>query len=797
MQVRHQGAGENVSYTFAIGGMTCASCAMRVEKAAGKVAGVDSAIVNLTTNQLTVSAAPDVAVMDVVTAVTKAGYDVTGHDTILHIGGMTCASCAGRVEKVLGKVPGTVSVSVNLASEKATVRSVLPAQQEQFRQAVMRAGYTVQETAAQSGARRPGIPEGLAVVLSLLLSLPMVLPMLLVPAGLHWMPDGMVQLLLASIVQFVFGWRFYKAGYKAVMAATGNMDLLVALGTSAAYGLSVYQLIMHAGHDGHHTQLYFEASATVISLVLLGKWLETRAKRRTTDALRALNNLRPVTACVRRDGQEQQVPVEQVVPGDLVVVRAGDRIPVDGEVQEGESDVDESLITGESQPVHKAPGSMLVGGAVNGAGVMVVRTTATGAESTLSRIVRLVESAQAGKAPVQRLADRVSAVFVPVVLVIAALTLAGWLVMDGDVERAIINAVSVLVIACPCALGLATPAAIMVGTGAAARSGILIRDAVALETAHRVDTVVLDKTGTLTVGKPQLIEAIPATGYTQEQVLVLAASVQQQSEHPLGRAVTSRAQAQQLAWPQATDVRAIPGKGIAGTIDGQHVLLGSGRLLKEYQVEMGDLAAHAAKAESSGYTVSWLVVGHDLAGCLVFGDQVKPEAAGMIARLHKMGIRSMILSGDNQGSVCMVAKQLGMDEAQGHALPQDKAARIRELKLHKRVVAMVGDGVNDAPALAEADVGIAMATGTDVAMETAGITLMRGDIGLIVDALEISRKTFSKIRQNLGWAFVYNVLGIPLAAAGMLSPVVAGAAMAMSSVCVIGNALLLRRWRAR
>lgn len=786
------------SYQMQISGMSCASCAGRIEKVVGKVPGIDHAVVNLATEQLLVTGKGDVDLTGVVTAVRKAGYDVVPHETVLEIGGMSCASCVSRVEKALGKVPGTLDVSVNLATEKATVHSLLPDQADILGNAVAKAGYTVRQAATKAEAEKPY--EGIGIIaLSVVLTLPMVLPMLLMPFGIHWMPNGYIQWALASVVQFVVGWRFYRAGYLAARAGSGNMDLLVAVGTSAAYGLSVYQLLRHTGHDGHAPHLYFEASAAVITLVLLGKWLETRAKHKTTDAIRALNALRPVSAWVRRDGQDTQVPVEQVMVGDLVVVRAGERIPVDGEVIEGESAVDESLITGESHPVAKAPGSRLIGGAVNGTGVLLLKTGAIGVETTLSRIVRMVESAQAEKAPVQRMVDKVSAVFVPVVLVIAALTFAGWMLYAGNAEQAIINAVSVLVIACPCALGLATPAAIMAGTGVAARNGILIRDAVALETAYAVNMIVFDKTGTLTAGRPRLAEAIAAEGYTTAQLLSLAASLQQQSEHPLARAVMEHVAEAGMTFTPASAVQVIAGKGIEGQVGHTHVWLGSHRLLEEQHLDAGMLSAKAEDAQVQGRTVSWLLAEQDgqvaLVGYMAFGDEVKPQAAALIARLHDMHVRSMILSGDNQGSVDNVAVKLGIDQAVGHALPQDKAAKVNGLRDQGMVVAMVGDGVNDAPALAAADIGIAMATGTDVAMEAAGMTLMRGDISLIADALDISRKTFSKIRQNLGWAFIYNILGIPLAAAGMLSPVIAGTAMALSSVCVISNALLLYRWR--
>jgi len=599
-------------------------------------------------------------------------------------------------------------------------------------------------------------------------------------------------------VQFGLGWRFYRAGWKALRAGAGNMDLLVALGTTAAYGMSIYLLFRHAGHGMPH--LYFEASAAVITLVLLGKWLEGRAKRQTTDAIRALNALRPATARVVRDGSEIELPVEQVKVGDLVAVRPGERVAVDGTITAGRSHVDESLITGESMPVAKTAGDRVTGGAVNAEGALTVLTLAVGAETTLARIIRMVESAQAGKAPIQRLVDRVSAVFVPAVLGIAALTLLGWVVATGNWELALINAVAVLVIACPCALGLATPTAIMVGTGVAARHGILIKDAEALEVAHAVTRVAFDKTGTLTEGRPALVAIHAAAGQTRDDVLRLAAALQQSSEHPLARAVMDKARAEALVLPQALDARALPGRGLEATVSGQVLVLGSSRLLRELGPDAAALAAEAEALEAQGRTVSWLMRRNgeaaELLGLLAFGDSVKASAHAAVARLHALGVRTVMLTGDNRGSAEAVARELGIQDVRAEVLPGDKAALVHELRQAGEVVAMVGDGINDAPALAAADVGIAMSTGTDVAMQTASITLMRGDPRLVADALDVSRRTYNTIRRGLFWAFAYNVIGIPLAALGYLSPVFAGAAMALSSVSVVGNALLLRRWRS-
>ncbi len=718
----------------------------------------------------------------------------------LRIEGMTCASCSTRVERALMKVPGVRSASVNLATEHAEVAGT--ATTAALLKAVHDAGYEARDLPRTQAEVPVPLASPWPVIAAALLSLPLLLPMLATPfvADAHAsMLDGWLQLALATPVQFVLGARFYRAGWRALRSGSANMDVLVALGTSAAYGLSLFHLL----RGGAMGPLYFESSAVVITLVLLGKWLEARAKRQTTDAIRALNALRPTTARVRRDGIEHDVASAELAVGDLVVVRPGERLPADGVVLEGASHVDESLLTGESLPLAKEVGDAVTGGAINGEGLMLVRTTAVGAESALARIVRLVESAQAGKAPIQRLVDRVSAVFVPVVLVLALITLLVWGFASGDWSAGLINAVSVLVIACPCALGLATPAAIMVGTGAAARLGILIRDAQALELAHAVRIVAFDKTGTLTEGRPTLLAAVPHTdsGLTRDALLALAASLQAGSEHPLARAVLDAAHRPIDA---ARDLRALPGRGLAGRVGERSLQLGSRRLMHELGVDNKVLDAQATESQADGRTVSWLAeVGADgrarVLGLLSFGDAIKPGAPAALAELARLGLRTLMISGDSRAAAEAVGRALVIADVRAEVLPGDKAAVIESLK-SQGPVAMVGDGINDAPALAAADVGIAMAGahdgrvgGTDAAMQAAGITLLRADLALVPRAFLISRATHAKIRQNLFWALAYNVIGIPLAMLGLLSPVVAGAAMAASSVSVLGNALLLRR----
>ncbi len=719
--------------------------------------------------------------------------------TLLSIEGMTCASCVARVEKALQKVPGVSAATVNLATEKASVHGA--AALDALVAAVRAAGYEAAAAPAPGSARPDrggttgaGLPAWWPVALSALLSMPLVAPMLVQPFGLDWMLPGWLQLVLATPVQFWLGARFYRAGWKALRAGSGNMDLLVAIGTSAAYGLSLYLLLAGSHHGTPH--LYFESSAVVITLVLLGKWLEARAKRQAVAAIGALEALRSNDALVRRDGRDQRIPLAELRVGELMVVRPGERVPADGSVEEGRSHLDESLLTGESLPVAKGPGDRVAGGAVNADGLLLVRATAVGGETMLSQIIRMVEDAQAVKAPIQRLVDRVSAVFVPAVLLVSLVTLLGWGLATGDWQAALLNAVAVQVIACPCALGLATPASIMVGTGASARHGILIKDAEALETAHAVGVVVFDKTGTLTEGRPRLAALEAADG---ERVLRLAAAVQQASSHPLAHAVLEAAQARGVALQPVANARALPGRGVQAELDGTIVLLGNARLMREQGAATAAWEAQAAAHEAQGRTVSWLALarpeGIEALGLLAFGDSLKPGAAAAVARLAAMGIESVMLTGDSEGAARAVAEQAGIARFHAGVLPGDKASLVAELKAAGRKVAMVGDGINDAPALAAADVGIAMASGTDVAMQTAGITLMRSDPGLVADAVAISQRTYAKIRQNLGWAFVYNVVGIPLAAFGLLNPVLAGAAMALSSVSVVANALLLRGWR--
>ena len=743
----------------------------------------------------------------------------------LDVEGMTCASCVFRVEKALKQLPDVEAVSVNLATEKANIRFSAASDgtrklTELAINAVKKSGYEAQATAVDSfnvqhkkiGFMSPQSPWPFA--LAAMLSLPLALPMLLMPWGIHAMLPGWIQLCLALPVQLIFGARFYVAAFKALRAGSGNMDLLVAIGTSSAFGLSLFAM-----YKGHGHELYFEASAVVITFVLLGKWLEARAKYQTTEAIRALQSMWPQTARVvtklaDSSSCEKEVPLAQVLTGDLVVILPGERIPVDGEVIEGVGSVDESMLSGEVLPVEKSIGTHVTGGSMNGESRLLVKATSVGVESTLAKMIRMVENAQAQKAPIQKLVDVVSSWFVPVVVIIAfAAFLLNWY-FEGNVELAILRVVSVMVIACPCALGLATPAAIMVGTGVAAKEGILIKDAQMLEVTHKLNVVVFDKTGTITQGAPKLLFFSSLDGNNlskntqlNEEALIATAALQGGSEHPLAKAVMLAVEDIKTTAniQSASEIHAITGVGIEGLMSngpwqGKKLRLISHRALTDLGFAELVKADFVTNWLSQGKTISWLISEEqNPIAILVFGDDVKPSAAPAIQALTLMGIKTIMLSGDHPQAAQTIGMQLQMSEVYGGMLPQDKATWLLDYKKNhpQAVLAMVGDGVNDAPALAAADVGMAMSSGTDVAMHAAGVTLMRGDLMLIVKAIQLSKNTWKKIQQNLFWAFIFNIIGIPLAAMGFLTPVVAGAAMAFSSVTVLTNALLLKRFTGR
>jgi len=788
-----------------IEGMTCSACVSRLETALKRTPGVEDANVNLASERASVAfdgAATDVSTLTEV--VSRTGFEVRTEQRLFDVEGMTCAACSARVEKVLRLEPGVVQADVNLPLERATVTTASGCvSNEALVERVDRAGYRLVARASsekrdelgQAEEERRLAAERRTVLIAVALSLPMVVGMIFVALGyenLHLMPAA--EVLLATPIQFVLGARFYRSAYVTLRGGGANMDVLVVMGTTAAYIYSWYLLLTLGPAAGG--ELYFEASAVIITLVLLGKYLESRAKRATTSAVRQLMDLRPAMARVRRrDGTEEELAVDRVSVGDRVLVRPGERVPVDGEVVEGESEVDESLLTGESLPVAKRAGAAVTGGSVNTAGYLEVRATAVAEDSTLARIVRLVADAQSGKARVQRLVDRVSAVFVPIVVAIAALTFVAWFAWTGALAPSLIAAVSVLVIACPCALGLATPTAIMTGTGAAARAGILIKDVDTLERAPGLTTVMFDKTGTLTSGNPS-VESVRALRGSEEELLALVAAVQGPSEHPLARAVLAAASERGIEPSPVSDFRNHVGRGVSARVDGVEVRAGNwdfvvGSARDPAALDLGHSLADAAA------TVVWVADTDGVRGALTCSDPVRPEAVAAVAALRDQGVHPVILSGDAKGVVERVAAEVGVAEAHARVRPDQKAGFVETHRAKGERVAMVGDGINDAPALAAADVGFAIGTGTDVAMETAGITLMRPAPSLIPAAIDASRATFRKIKQNLFWAFIYNVIGIPAAALGYLSPTLAGAAMAFSSVCVVLNSLLLRRWKPR
>ena len=777
-----------------IEGMSCATCVGRVEKALSALPGVQ-ATVNLSAEHADIMFdSARTAPSALVEAVVRSGYEVPHETRELAISGMTCTTCSGRVETALKRVSGVARAEVNLASEKASVDGIAGLlRPSDLLVAIRQAGYEAElltgdrerDRAIVAADERRLRGETWRIIAAVVLSAPLLLPMSDI------MLPGWAQLLLATPVQFVIGRRFYVGAWKALRAGIGNMDLLVSLGTSAAYFYSLY-LMIAGPPDGH---LYFEAAAVVIALIMVGRWLEARAKRSTTAAIHALMSLRPERARIEREGVEIEIPVADVAVGEIVVVRPGERIPVDATVLTGRSEVDESLLTGESLPVAKQSGHKITGGSINGSGLLRAETKGVGKQSTLSRIIALVEHAQSKKPPVQRLVDRVAGVFVPVVLAVALAAFLGWWLIAGDLTGGVVAAVAVMVIACPCSLGLATPTALMVGTGAAARGGILIRDAEALERAHRLDTIILDKTGTVTEGKPAVTEVV-AHGIDDEELLTVAAAAESGSEHPLAEAVLAKARGREL--PNLLDFQSHSGLGLTANVGGRTIIIGNRRLMTRHNVNLESVATDAAELEERGRTVMWvaeLTPAVRLLGIIAVADPVKATAREAVRHLREIGLQTVLLTGDNARTAAAVAAEVGIDRVLADVLPADKAAEVERLQAQGKHVGMAGDGVNDAPALAAADVGIAMGTGADVAMQTAGITLMRGDPMLIGDAIAVSRATYNKIRQGLFWAFIYNVVGLPLAAFGLLNPVIAGAAMALSSVSVVTNALLLRRWR--
>ena len=785
---------------LAIGGMTCASCAGRVEAALSATAGVGASSVNLALETALVSYDPAlISAEDIAQVVEKAGYSAAeakapgaAAQATLEISGMTCSSCSGRVETALLAAEGVEDASVNLAIETATI-GFDPAitSADALMKVVQEAGYgaKIRSDSESTGDDKKIRRQRITLIISALLTAPLVAQMVSTTFGLGFHLAPWVELVLATPVQFVIGARYYIGAWHALKARAGNMDVLVAMGTTAAYFYSVW-LVMSLGSEAAGI-LYFEASTVVITLVFAGKYMETRAKRSASSALRKLLGLRPTSAVILKDGEEVNTPIAKVNLGDIALLRPGGRVPVDGFIVDGESELDEALITGESMPVFRRVGDEVIAGAINGGGVLQIKTSRVGSDTTLAKVAAMVEAAQVGKAPIQKLVDRISAIFVPVIVVIAFSTFGVWLLIGASTETALVAAISVLVIACPCALGLATPTALVAGTGAGARAGVLIRDIATLERAKQIDTVVFDKTGTLTEGKPS-VDEISAIDGDENAFLALAAAVQAGSEHPLGKAIMAEAKARGISSKPASGAKATAGEGIEVDLDGETLRMGRGRFA--LPDASAALEQQALEMRAGGRTVVWLSRAGKPVGLVAFSDPIREEAKAAVKALHGRGVAAILMTGDNQETAEKVASALGIDSVIADMRPEDKAREVAALEAAGKHVAMVGDGVNDAPALAEATLGIAMGGGADVAIETAGFVLMRGDPRLVAAALDVSGKTAQKIRQNLFWAFAYNVIGIPIAALGFLNPALAGAAMALSSVFVVSNSLLLKRW---
>ena len=792
--------------TLQITGMTCAACATRIEKGLGRLEGVEEASVNLALEKSVVTYdSQKITEQDVERKIQDLGYGVVKEKKDFTVTGMTCAACSARIEKVLNKRQGITAANVNLALENATVEyNPLEVTAADIIQAIEKLGYGahVKEDEQQGADHREQAIERQQrkFIVAAILSLPLLWTMvghfsftsfLYVPELLM---NPWVQFLLATPVQFIIGRHFYVSAYQALRNKSANMDVLVVMGTSAAYFYSIYQAIASAGH-GHHAELYFETSAVLITLILLGKLFEAKAKGRSSEAIKKLMGLQAKNATVIRDGREISVPLEQVVIGDAVLVKPGEKIPVDGEVIEGNTVVDESMLTGESMPVDKEVGDPVYGSTINKNGFIRMHATKVGRDTALARIIKAVEDAQGSKAPIQRLADKISGIFVPIVIGIAIVAFMIWFafVTPGDFASSLEVLIAVLVIACPCALGLATPTSIMAGSGRAAELGILFKGGEHLESTHHIDTVVLDKTGTVTNGKPVLTDVIIAEGMDEQRFLSLVGSAEKQSEHPLAEAIVQGVEQRGIPLAGAEMFEAVPGYGIKAGIEGNEVLIGTRRLMDRHQIDIAAILPRMEQLETEGKTVMIASINGHYAGLIAVADTIKETSKQAIRRLQEMNIDVIMLTGDNERTAQAIAGQVGIQHFIAEVLPEEKSAEVKKLQAAGKKVAMVGDGINDAPALAVADIGMAIGTGTDIAMEAADITLIRGDLNGIADAIVMSRKTMQNIKQNLFWAFAYNALGIPIAAAGFLAPWVAGAAMAFSSVSVVLNALRLQR----
>lgn len=797
--------------TLQLTGMTCAACANRIEKGLGKMEGVQEANVNFALERASVTFDPKVVnVQQMEEKIEKLGYSTAKESADLQLVGMYCAACAVKIEKVVGKMPGVSSSSVNFAMESLRVE-YNPAEVSipEIQQRIDKLGYQAipkEEQKDKTEHREQEIKKQKGkLLISAILSLPLLWSMVshFSFTSWIWIPDMFMnpwfQLILATPVQFYIGKQFYVGAYKALRNKSANMDVLVSLGTSAAYFYSLYLTLdwALAGANAHHgPAMYYETSAILITLVLLGKLFESLAKGRTSEAIKTLMGLQAKTAVVVRDGQELSIPVDQVLSGDVVIIKPGEKVPVDGEVLEGTSAVDESMLTGESIPVEKKTGDVVIGATINKNGRLMIKATKVGKETALAQIIKVVEEAQGSKAPIQRVADVISGIFVPIVVGIAVVAFLVWyfLVAPGDFARSLEIAIAVLVIACPCALGLATPTSIMAGSGRAAELGVLFKGGEHLESTHKIDTIILDKTGTVTKGKPELTD-VEVNGVDELLFKRLVGAAERSSEHPLAEAIVAGLTGEGITLPPVDEFEAIPGYGIRAVVEGRTVLIGTRRLMNQHHIGIGEADSRMSQLETAGKTAMLAAVDGQYAGLVAVADTIKETSKEAVARLKGMGIDVFMITGDNERTAQAIAKQAGIEHVRAEVLPEGKAEEVKKLQQMGKKVAMVGDGINDAPALAMADIGMAIGTGTDVAMEAADVTLMKGDLNSIPDAIYMSRKTMSNIRQNLFWALGYNSLGIPIAAIGLLAPWVAGAAMALSSVSVVLNALRLQRMK--
>ncbi|MHA4164356.1 heavy metal translocating P-type ATPase [Bacillus cereus] len=789
-------------------GMTCAACANRIEKGLKKVEGVHEANVNFALEKTKIMYDPTKTnPQQFKEKVESLGYGIVSDKAEFTVSGMTCAACANRVEKRLNKLDGVNKATVNFALESATVDfNPDEVNVNEMKSAITKLGYKLEvkpdDQDASTDHRLQEIErQKKKFIISFILSFPLLWAMVshFSFTSFIYLPDMLmnpwVQLALATPVQFIIGGQFYVGAYKALRNKSANMDVLVALGTLAAYFYSVYLSIQSIGSSEHMTDLYFETSAVLITLIILGKLFEAKAKGRSSEAIKKLMGLQAKTATVVRDGTEIKILIEEVVAGDIVYVKPGEKIPVDGEIVEGKSAIDESMLTGESIPVDKSIGDVVIGSTINKNGFLKVKATKVGRDTALAQIIKVVEEAQGSKAPIQRVADQISGIFVPVVVVIAIITFAVWMIFvtPGDFGGALEKMIAVLVIACPCALGLATPTSIMAGSGRSAEYGILFKGGEHLEATHRLDTVILDKTGTVTNGKPVLTDVIVADGFNENELLRLVGAAERNSEHPLAEAIVEGIKEKKIDIPSSETFEAIPGFGIQSVVEGKHLLIGTRRLMKKFNIDIEEVSKSMEALEREGKTAMLIAIDKEYAGIVAVADTVKDTSKAAIARLKKMGLDVVMITGDNTQTAQAIAKQVGIDHVIAEVLPEGKAEEVKKLQANGKKVAMVGDGINDAPALATANIGMAIGTGTDVAMEAADITLIRGDLNSIADAIFMSKMTIRNIKQNLFWALAYNALGIPIAALGFLAPWVAGAAMAFSSVSVVLNALRLQR----